>query len=131
MRLLIRSDDLTDVSSKGRVLYGKAHFGGLTKEEKAIGEALENDMRSEVSRIQNMFAPNVDAIPSKDMWLVRAEVVGTRVIQPSEVRLIEKRLRRSTGKKVDVHVWSRVELVVTGADYIPVEEFTKEQVSKN
>jgi len=31
----------------------------------------------------------------------------------------------------DVHVWSRVELVVTGAEYIPVEDFIKEQVSKN
>jgi len=131
VRLLIRSDDLTDVSSKGRVLYGKAHFGGLSKEEKTIGEALEKEMRSEVERIQNMFAPNVDAVPSGDMWLVRAEVVGPRVIQPAEVRLIEKRLGKSTGKKVDVHVWSRVELVVTGSDYIPVEEFTKEQVSKN
>jgi len=131
VRLLIRSDDLTDVSSKGRVLYGKAHFGELSKEEKIIGETLENETRSEVKRIQNMFAPNVDAIPSGDMWSVRAEVVGPRVIQPAEVRLIEKRLGRSTGKKVDVHVWSRVELVVTGSNYIPVEEFTKEQVSKN
>ncbi|MCF8130030.1 MAG: DUF389 domain-containing protein [Deltaproteobacteria bacterium] len=131
VRLLIRSDDLTDVSSKGRVLYGKAHFGELSKEEKIIGETLENETRSEVKRIKNMFAPNVDAVPGKDMWLVRAEVVGPRVIQPAEVRLIEKRLGRSTGKKVDVHVWSRVELVVTGSKYIPVEEFTKEQVSKN
>jgi len=131
VRLLIRSDDLTDVSSKGRVLYGKAHFGELSKEEKIIGETLENETRSEVKRIQNMFAPNVDAVPRGDMWSVRAEVVGPRVIQPAEVRLIEKRLGRSTGKKVDVHVWSRVELVVTGSNYIPVEEFTKEQVSKN
>ena len=92
VRLLIRSDDLTDVSSKGRVLYGKAHFGGLSKEEKTIGEALENEMRNEIRRIQNMFAPNVDAVPSGDMWSVRAEVVGPRVIQPAEVRLIEKRV---------------------------------------
>ena len=131
VRLLIRSDDLTDVSSKGRVLYGKAHFGGLSKEDKATGEILESQMKEEIGRIKNMFAPNVDAVPKGDIWLVRAEVVGPRVLRPDEVRLMETRVGRSTGKKVDLHVWSRVELVVTGTDYIPVEDFIKEQVGRN
>ena len=131
VRLLIRSDDLTDVSSKGRVLYGKAHFGGLSKEEKATGEVLERQMRNEIRGIKNMFAPNVDAVPKGDAWSVRAEVVGPRVLRPDEVRLMENRVGKSTGKKVDLHVWSRVELVVTGTDYIPVENFIKEQVDKN
>jgi len=131
VRLLIRSDDLTDVSSKGRVLYGKAHFGGLSKEEKSAGETLENQTRNEIESIKNMFATNVDAVPSGELWRVRAEVVGPRVLRPAEVRLIESRLGQSTGKKVDLHAWSRVELVVTGSDYIPVENFIKEQVGKN
>lgn len=131
VRLLIRSDDLTDVSSKGRVLYGKAHFGGLSQEEKAMGETLENQMRNEIRGIRNMFAPNVDAVPEGDTWLIRAEVVGPRVLRPAEVRLMENRVGRRTGKKIDLHVWSRVELVVTGTDYIPVENFIKEQVDKN
>ncbi|MCP4574875.1 MAG: DUF389 domain-containing protein [Deltaproteobacteria bacterium] len=131
VRLLIRSDDLTDVSSKGRVLYGKAHFGGLSKEEITTGEALERQMRNEIRGIKNMFAPNVDAVPKGDSWSIRAEVVGPRVLRPDEVRLMEKRIGKSIGKKVDLHVWSRVELVVTGTDYIPVENFIKEQVDKN
>ena len=131
VRLLIRSDDLTDVSSKGRVLYGKAHFGELSKEEKATGGDLEREMKKEIRSIQNMFAPNVDAVPKGDVWLVRAEVVGPRVLRPPEVRRIEIRVGRSIGKKVDLHVWCRVELVVTGTDYIPVENFIKEQVRKN
>ncbi len=130
VRLLIRSDDLTDVSSKGRVLYGKAHFGGLSKEEKATGEALEREIKGAITSIKNMFAPNVDAVPGDDVWLVRAEVVGPRVLRPDEVRLIEKRVAGNTGKKVDLHVWSRVELVVTGTDYVPVEDFIKERVKK-
>ena len=130
VRLLIRSDDLTDVSSKGRVLYGKAHFGGLSKEEKATGEALEREIKGAITSIKNMFAPNVDAVPGDDVWLVRAEVVGPRVLRPDEVRLIEKRVAGNTGKKVDLHAWSRVELVVTGTDYVPVEDFIKEQVKK-
>lgn len=130
VRLLIRSDDLTDVSSKGRVLYGKAHFGGLSKEEKATGEALEREVKMAITNIKNMFAPNVDAVPGDDVWLVRAEVVGPRVLRPDEVRLIEKRVAGNTGKKVDLHAWSRVELVVTGTDYVPVEDFIKEQVKK-
>ena len=70
-----------------------------------------------------MFAPNVDAVPKGDAWSVRAEVVGPRILRPDEVRLIENRLGKSTGKEVDLHVWSHVELVVTGTDYIPVEVF--------
>ena len=131
VRLLIRSDDLTDVSSKGRVLYGKAHFGGLSEEDKATGEILESRMKEEIQGIKNMFAPNVDAVPKGDAWSLRAEVVGPRVLRPAEVRLVESRVGRSTGKKVNLHVWSRVELVVTGTDYIPVENFIKEQISKN
>jgi uncharacterized hydrophobic protein (TIGR00271 family) len=131
VRLLIRSNDLTDVSSKGRVLYGKAHFGGLSKEERATGEVLERQMRNEIRGIKNMFAPNIDAVPKGDGWSVRAEVVGPRVLRPDEVRLMENRVGKSSGKKVDLHVWSRVELVVTGTDYIPVENFIKEQVDKN
>ena len=131
VRLLIRSDDLTDVSSKGRVLYGKAHFGELSNEEKATGGDLEREMKKEIRSIQNMFAPNVDAVPKGDAWVVRAEVVGPRVLRPPEVRRIESRVGRSIGKKVDLHVWSRVELVVTGTGYIPVEDFTKEQIRKN
>ncbi len=130
VRLLIRSDDLTDVSSKGRVLYGKAHFGGLSKTDKAMAEALEREVKKAIMGLNNMFAPNIDAIPGDDVWLVRAEVVGPRVLRPDEVRLIEKRVAGNTGKKVDLHVWSRVELVVTGTDYVPVEDFIKEQVGK-
>ncbi len=131
IRLLIRSDDLTDVSSKGRVLYGRAHFGELSDKERATGEALEKGMRKEISRIKNMFSPNVDAVPRRGTWLVRAEVVGPRVLRPDEVRRIEDRLSRKSGKKVDVHVWSHVELVVTGKDYIPVENFIKGHLEKN
>ena len=130
VRLLIRSDDLTDVSSKGRVLYGKAHFGGLTKEERTTGERLEREMKTEITRLQNMFAPNIDAVPGDGQWLIRAEVVGPRVLRPAEVRLMEERVARNTGKKVDLHVWSRVELMVNGKDYVPVEDFIKEQVRK-
>ncbi|OQY48634.1 MAG: hypothetical protein B6240_04395, partial [Desulfobacteraceae bacterium 4572_87] len=92
VRLLIRSDDLTDVSSKGRVLYGKAHFGGLSKEEKATGKTLESQVRNAIRGIPNMFAPNVDAVPKGNAWRVRAEVVGPRVLRPAEVRLIETRV---------------------------------------
>ena len=100
-------------------------------EEKATGEVLERQMRNEIRGIKNMFAPNIDAVPKGDTWSVRAEVVGPRVLRPDEVRLMENRVGKSSGKKVDLHVWSRVELVVTGTDYIPVENFIKEQVDKN
>ena len=128
VRLLIRSDDLTDVSSKGRVLYGKAHFGTLSKDAQAFVKDLETQVRKEITRVKDMFAPNIDAVETKDGWLVRAEVVGPRVLTPSEVSSIERRLTRHFGKMVDLHVWCRIELVVTGKEYFPMEDFIKIQL---
>ena len=130
VRLLIRSDDLVDVTSKGRILYGKAHFGNLSAEDKIAQEDLERNVKTEITRFKDMFATNVDAVKMGDGWSVRAEVVGPRVLRPPEVKLIEKKVSRATHKKVSLHLWCRVELMVDRDRFISIEDFTKEQVGK-
>lgn len=125
IRLLVRSNDVTDVTSKGRVLYGRAHFEQLSKEEEAIREDVENRIRAEIMALEYMFATNVDAEKSGDAWRVRAEVVGPRVLTPSEVKKMEANVSQLTEQTLDLHVWCRVELVITTEDCISQEEFTK------
>ena len=130
IRLLIRTDDLVDVSSKGRILYGRAHFGNLSAEDKIAREDLERNVKTEITRFKDMFATNVDAVKRGEGWSVRAEVVGARVFRPSEVELIEKRVSKATDKEVSLHLWCRVELMVNRNHFISIEDFTKEQVEK-
>ncbi len=130
IRLLIRSDDLTDVSGKGRVLYGRAHFGKLSEQEVKIVDGLELEVKSEIRRFKDMFAPNVDAEKRGEKWYVLAEVVGPRVLTPSEVALVQKKTSRSIGQEVSLRVWCRVELMVTEEDFISVEGFIKQEVEK-
>ena len=130
VRLLIRSDDLVDVTSKGRILYGRAHFGNLSAKDKIAREDLERNVKTEITRFKDMFATNVDAVKRGEGWSVRAEVVGPRVFRPSEVELIEKRVSKATDKEVSLHLWCRVELMVNRNHFISIEDFTKEQVEK-
>ena len=130
VRLLIRSDDLVDVSSKGRILYGRAHFGNLSAEDEVNMKDLERNVKTEIMRYKDMFATNVDAVKRGEGWSVRAEVVGPRVFRPSEVKLIEGRVAKTTGKVVRLNLWCRVELMVNRNHFISIEDFTKEQVEK-
>lgn len=57
-------------------------------------------------------------------------MVGPRVLTPSEIKDIEENASRDTHKKVSLHAWCRVELVVTGKKMVSVEGFTKELVGK-
>jgi len=130
VRLLIRSDDLVDVTSKGRVLYGRAHFGNLSAKDEVAREDLERNVKTEITRFKDMFATNVDAEKRREGWSVRAEVVGPRVLRPSEVKLIEERVSKGAHKKVSLNLWCRVELMVNRNHFISIEDFTKEQVEK-
>ena len=130
VRLLIRSDDLVDVTSKGRVLYGRAHFGNLSDKDKVAQEGLERNVKAEITRFKDMFATNVDAEKRGEGWSVRAEVVGPRVLRPSEVKIIEERVSKGTHKKVSLNLWCRVELMVNRNHFVSIEDFTREQVEK-
>ena len=128
---MIRSDDFVDLTSKGRILYGKAHFGNFTAKEKLVQEDLERKVKTEITRFRDMFATNVDAEKMGERWSVRAEVVGPRVLGPSEVKLIEKRVSMATDKEVSLYLWCRVELIVDRNHFLSIEDFTREQVKND
>jgi hypothetical protein len=117
LRVVVRRNTTTDLTSKGPILLGEAHFGTATPEEEARRAAAEQAVRSNLEAIPNMFAEAVDAVLRDGGWTVRAEVVGPRVLTPSEVRSVEVRSAKAVGAPVALIIWARAELQVTGQRY--------------
>jgi len=130
LRLLIRSSDVTDISSKGRVLYGRAHFGRLSDQELEIRRNVEQEVKGQIERLPNTFAPNVDAEKRGAQWHVMAEVFGPTVLTPAQIRTVEKGVSNATGSEVRLRVWSRTELMVDSSGFISAEDFSRSEVEK-
>jgi len=130
VRLLIRSDDLTDISGKGRILYGRSHFGSLSEQEREVRDRLERAVRKEIEDLKDMFVPNLDAEKRGKAWHVLAEVVGPRTPTPTEIGRIEKRVSGSSGEEVRLRIWFRAELMVDNEQFMSVEGFTKQELEK-
>jgi hypothetical protein len=130
-RLVIRVINSVDISSKGRILLGQAHFGEQSAEEVALREALEQAAQAGIERIPNLFVINVDAAKSEAGWGVRAEVVGPRVPSPAEVHTLETALQKLAEQPVTVSLWARTEVVVSGQRYTSVKDYAEAVSRKN
>ena len=120
VRVVVRAADSTDVTSKGRILFGAAHFGELSAEEVEAQRSVEDVVKSNLQRVPNMFVTAVDALPDESGWSVRADVVGPRLLTPEEVRTAEQRATTTAGKKVEISVQAHSDLFVTGSGYSAV-----------
>jgi uncharacterized hydrophobic protein (TIGR00271 family) len=120
LRVVVRRTVSTDVTAKGRVLLGEAHFGAASEADEARRRAAESAVRTALEALPDMFAPAVDAVWRDGAWTVRAEVVGPRALQPAEVRTVEARSREALGADVHLTVWTRAELQVTAERFAPL-----------
>jgi uncharacterized hydrophobic protein (TIGR00271 family) len=130
-RLIIRVINSVDISSKGRILLGQAHFGEQPAEEAALLETLEQTAQAGIEQIPNLFVLNIDAAKSETGWVIRAEVVGPRVPSPAEVRTLETKLQKLAGQPVLMSLWARTEVVVTGQRYSSVKEQAEAAANKD
>jgi len=119
-RVVARRTTSTDVTSKGRILLGEAHFGTGDAADEDRRRAVEAAVRGNIEAVPNLFVAALDAVRRDGAWTVRAEVVGPRVPAPEEVRVIEERSAKAAGAPVKLSVWARVELQVTGDRYEPL-----------
>ena len=125
LRLLIRSNSMDGISSKGRVLFGRAHFGDLSEQDESTQKMIEETTHTAIEGIENMFTASVDAVQEDNGWSVRAEVYGPRVLSPDEVNYVEKMIAQAVGQAVTLEVWAHTELVVTGKEYIPLGSYSR------
>jgi uncharacterized hydrophobic protein (TIGR00271 family) len=120
VRVVIRRTVSTDVTSKGRILLGEAHFGAAAGAEEERRAAVERAVRANIEAVPDMFTAAVDAVRRDGGWSVRAEVVGPRILAPADVRVVEERSAGALGEPVKLSVWARTELQVTDERYEPL-----------
>lgn len=125
LRVDVRRTTTTDLTAKGPILLGEAHFGILTPEQEQERSVAETTLRQHIEDRGDFFVVALDAVWRQDRWEARAEVVGPRLLSPDEVREIEKRAAVDLGVRTELTVWARSELQVRSGGYralgMPVE----------
>lgn len=127
VRFLVRSQTLGGVTSKGRVLYGKAHFGEWPPADRALQKKIEEGVKKEFTQLGNMFVTSIDALKKKGKWLVLAKVVGTNIPKPSQVQDIEKKIAKATGKDITITIWFDAEVMVTRTEYLSRDVYSEKK----
>jgi hypothetical protein len=117
VQVVVRRIDSTDMTAKGKILYGAAHFGAATSQEAGRRREVEEAVRARIEALPNLFVTAIDAVHAGSGWSVRAEAVGPRVPTPEEIRGVERQAGRSLGETVQLSLRARIDLMVTGARY--------------
>jgi uncharacterized hydrophobic protein (TIGR00271 family) len=128
MQLLVRCLVTVDVDEKGRILYGWAHLGAQSPEDRQILARIEAAVREEFKKFSDIFLINVDAAPMNGSWGVRVEVAGARILPLKAVAQLEKAVSDKAKQKLKLFLKSRLEAMVTSGGYASVEEFTKKRL---
>jgi uncharacterized membrane protein len=123
--LLVRSLTAVDVDAQGRILYGAAHFGIETPEEKALREKVEATVKEVFKRFPDVILTHVDAVQRDGVWHVRIEAVGARVAATRNVIELEKAVSQKIDQPVKIFLWSRAEAMVTSDGYTSLEDYTE------
>jgi uncharacterized membrane protein len=117
VKVVVRRIDSTDITAKGKILYGAAHFGEVTGEEARRRRLVEETVQARIEAMPNLFVTAIDAVRAGSGWSVRAEAVGPRVPSPEEIRGVERHAGRSVGEPIQLSLRAQVDLMVTGTRY--------------
>lgn len=122
VRVVVRVADSVDITTKGRVLFGEAHFAGAPGEEEDRRRKVEEAVRTKLQGLPNTFVTAIDAVRQDSRWTVRAEIAAPRVPAPEDIRNVEEGARKAVGESLDLAVRARTDVLVTGKQYQAVGE---------
>ncbi len=122
LHVVVRKTVTSDMTAKGRILLGSAHFGGTDEAGLVRRDAVEQAVRDAVQTTPERFVAAVDAVEQDGAWRVRAEVVGPKLPTPADVRAAEESASRKVGARVELSVWARAEAQVNAERYAPLGE---------
>ncbi|MFN8600229.1 MAG: DUF389 domain-containing protein [Candidatus Binatia bacterium] len=122
LHVVVRKTVTSDMTAKGRILLGSAHFGGTDEAGLVRRDAVEQAVRDAVQSSPERFVAAVDAVEQDGGWRVRAEVVGPKLPTPADVRAAEESASRKVGARVELSVWARAEAQVNAERYAPLGE---------
>jgi uncharacterized hydrophobic protein (TIGR00271 family) len=120
VRVVVRVSESIDLTPKGRVLFGEAHFGSESGDATLAERAVEETVRTNLQNLPNTFVTAVDAVPTESGWAVRADVSAPRVLAPADVHGVEERASKVAGEPVELTVRARTDVLVTGKRYATV-----------
>jgi uncharacterized hydrophobic protein (TIGR00271 family) len=120
VRVVARVAETVDITSKGRILFGDAHFGAASEEEARQRATVEQSARTELESLPDTFVTALDAVRGEAGWMVRAEIVGPRAPAPADVEAVEQRTASTVGKPVELVVRARADILVTATRYAAV-----------
>jgi len=72
VRVIVRAAESVDITSKGRILFGGAHFGGTSEEEARRRRTIEETVRANLQGLPDTFVTAIDAVRQDSGWAVRA-----------------------------------------------------------
>ncbi len=124
IRLLARCQVSQDVAADGRILYGGAHFGPQPE----MAEKIKARTSQSIQDSGEFFVTAMDVVKHGNVWDVRAEVTGARIITPGELAEIEKSVAGWLAQKIRLVVWSKTELMTLSNQYMPVEEYARRRM---
>jgi uncharacterized hydrophobic protein (TIGR00271 family) len=130
LTLVARSLVTSDVTARGRILLGQAHFDTLTPEQASQQAILQEEGRKGLELLGNAFVTSIDAAPLAEGWEVRAQVASPGVPTPKAVAQIEKALAGRAGTPVWLSVWATNELVVFGDRYDSIQNYAEAQARR-
>jgi uncharacterized hydrophobic protein (TIGR00271 family) len=117
VRVAVRVAESVDITSKGPILFGEAHFGDVSVDASQRQRTVEETIRADLQRVPNTFVLAVDAVHGDAKWAVRADVAGPHVLLPSDVQAVEERTAKTVGEPVSLSVRARTDVLVTGTHY--------------
>src|SRR5438094_6282702 len=71
VRVVIRVAESVDTQSKGRILFGEAHFRAMSEDEAHRRSTVEETARTNLEGLPNTFVTAIDAVPGEVGWTGR------------------------------------------------------------
>lgn len=119
IRVDIRRISTSEVSAKGPVILGAAHYGALDDRQRRIQAQIENLLTRLITNKPHFYVQAIDAAPAGKSWTVRGWVAGPNVLSPADIKSLQGAVKRDLNQQIDLKILSRVELEVGEEGYQP------------
>ncbi|MBV2131643.1 hypothetical protein KRX52_02395 [Pseudomonas sp. MAP12] len=117
IRVDIRRISTIEVSAKGPVILGAAHYGALDEGQRQIQAQIESLLTRSIMDKPHFYVQAIDAAPAGESWIVRGLVAGSNVLSPADIKALQDAVKRELNQQVDLKILSRVELEVGEEGY--------------
>lgn len=117
IRVDIRRISTSEVSAKGPVILGAAHYGALDEGQRQIQAQIESLLTRLIMDKPHFYVQAIDAAPAGESWIVRGLVAGSNVLSPADIKALQGAVKSELNQQVDLKILSRVELEVGEEGY--------------